>query len=160
MKPAGAKIVSVKAEVRQTSRYVRCASDSGLPNHSNADNSRWRVDQMPHRRADTVIGKPPAGWTVSFCTGQGLQSAVQVKRKRWSNSASAITASCSAKLAPMQMRGPAPNGRYWNLSIVPLFSGQKRDGINASGWAHSLRCRWSVHGITNTVTPALISMSP
>jgi hypothetical protein len=51
------------------------------------------VIQMPHRRADTVIGRPPAGWTVSFCTGQGLHSAVQVKRKRCSSRASAITAS-------------------------------------------------------------------
>ena len=53
----------------------------------------------------------------------------------------------AANPAPMQMRGPAPKGRYWNLSIAPRFSGQKRDGINASGWSHSARCRCSVHGI-------------
>lgn len=65
-----------------------------------------------HRRV-TRIGRPPSGWVVSFCTGHGLVASTVSKRKRDSSTASAITASCMAKAAPMQTRWPAPNGRYW-----------------------------------------------
>ena len=37
----------------------------------------------------------------------------RVEADRDMSTASAMTASCMAKLAPMQMRGPAPKGRYW-----------------------------------------------
>ena len=47
------------------------------------------------------------------------------KRKRDSRMASAMTASCMAKLAPMQTRGPAPNGRYWKRSIFSRFAGME-----------------------------------
>ena len=63
-------------------------------------------------RLVTRIGRPPCGWVVSFWTGQGLVSATQSKRKRDKRTASEMTASCMAKLMPMQTRGPAPNGRY------------------------------------------------
>ena len=63
-------------------------------------------------RLVTRIGRPPCGCVVSFWTGHGLVAATQSKRKRDSRTAREMTASCMAKLMPMQTRGPAPNGRY------------------------------------------------
>jgi hypothetical protein len=51
----------------------------------------------PASRRDTIIGRPPCGCVVSFCTGQGLVSATVSKRKRDISTASAMTASCMAK---------------------------------------------------------------
>ena len=61
-----------------------------------------------------------------------------------------MIASCMAKLAPMQTRGPAPNGRYWKRSIFSRFPGWKRSGMKASGLSHSFLWRWTTHGITST----------
>src|SRR5688500_8431545 len=61
-----------------------------------------------HRLAATLIGRPPSGCVVSFCTGHGLIVPAMSKRKRCSKIARAMMASCRAKLAPMQTRGPAP----------------------------------------------------
>ena len=94
---------------------------------------RVRDDTLPPIGRVTRIGRPPCGCVVSFCTGHGLVSAVVSKRKRDSRMASAMIASCMAKLAPMQTRGPAPNGRYWKRSILSRFPGWKRSGMKASG---------------------------
>ena len=67
---------------------------------------------MRCQRRETRMGRPPWGWVVSFWTGQGYVSGSVSKRKRERRMASAMTASCMAKLAPMHTRGPAPKGRY------------------------------------------------
>jgi hypothetical protein len=50
-----------------------------------------------------------------FCLGDGIEAIAR------QDIASAMIASCMAKAAPMQTRGPAPNGRYWKRSIRSRF---------------------------------------
>jgi hypothetical protein len=63
-------------------------------------------------RGVTRIGSPPCGCVVSFCTGHGWNPSTRSNRCAFIRHASAMTPSCMAKLMPMQMRGPRPNGMY------------------------------------------------
>jgi len=54
---------------------------------------------------------PPSGRNVMIITGAGALPATFRNRNRASSVARMITASCIAKLAPMQIRGPSPKGR-------------------------------------------------
>ena len=63
------------------------------------------------QRRSTVMGSPPSGRSVRRVFGFGQWPATGTKRSRRMSVAKITTASISAKDAPMQMRGPAPNGR-------------------------------------------------
>ena len=58
-----------------------------------------------------VIQTPPSGRRVRIITGSGSLPGTGVNLNRPSSVARTMTASCNAKLAPMQMRGPSPKGR-------------------------------------------------
>jgi hypothetical protein len=57
------------------------------------------------------IGSPPRGRSVTRCSGHTAKPVASWSWKRRIAVASTSVASCSANVAPMQMRGPAPNGR-------------------------------------------------
>ena len=66
----------------------------------------------PAARNRNVIGSPPSGRSVTRWTG--MTSCPASERRSGparTTLASTMTASCSEKDAPMQTRGPAPNGR-------------------------------------------------
>src|SRR5690606_16651189 len=68
--------------------------------------------KIPRRHASATFSQtPPSGLSVRMRTGRGSRPGTEVKRNRARSVASTITASCSAKEAPMQMRGPPPKGR-------------------------------------------------
>src|SRR5262249_42144302 len=56
-------------------------------------------------------GIPPVGRKVTFVTGFGLCPAIGRKQKARTSVARIMAASIIAKPAPMQTRGPPPNGR-------------------------------------------------
>ena len=59
----------------------------------------------------TIIGRPPFGRNVTFSTGHTAWPGASSSLKFRMIAATTIVASWMAKVAPMQMRGPAPNGR-------------------------------------------------
>ena len=61
----------------------------------------------------TLSGIPPLGWSVTRAIGVGSWPATGSKLADCSRVASMAVASIIANAMPMQMRGPAPNGRYW-----------------------------------------------
>ncbi len=66
---------------------------------------------MPNQRRSTISGTPFSERRVRRATGMGVWPGVGRKRKRRSSSASSRVASCSAKAAPAQTRGPMLKGR-------------------------------------------------
>jgi hypothetical protein len=63
------------------------------------------------QRAEIMSGMPPSGRSVTRATGLGLWPASGAKRKHRTKVARTTAASMVANPAPMQMRGPPPNGR-------------------------------------------------
>lgn len=62
-----------------------------------------------------------------------------------------ITASCVAKPAPTQVRGPAPKGSHASR-MVDLFAGSsKRAGLKACGQGQCSGLRWISHGDTTSI---------
>ena len=65
-----------------------------------------------------------------------------------------------AKVTPMQVRGPKPNGMNCVRAYLASRSGAKRSGSKRSGSSHSFRCRCTAKiGMTISV-PALIVAGP
>src|ERR1700676_4613224 len=62
-------------------------------------------------RNPTVIGRPPAGRNVTRSMGHTTWPGARDRLNLFMIAASTRVASCSAKAEPMQVRGPAPNGR-------------------------------------------------
>ncbi len=71
----------------------------------------WRRAVDARQRRSTSRGMPPAGRRVSHMRGRGRKPAGSPNENRASSVARMICASIVAKPAPMQARGPAPNGR-------------------------------------------------
>jgi hypothetical protein len=63
-------------------------------------------------RGSISNGMPPCGRSDTRAIGFGLWPGTRWKRKARTSAARIVTASIIAKLAPMQTRGPAPNGRW------------------------------------------------
>ena len=76
-------------------------------------------------------------------------------RQRRSQIARMASASAMAKRAPTQVRGPAPNGRYWKRCLS--LPRAKRSGSKASGSFHRALWRWMIHGQIDTRSPAFTS---
>jgi hypothetical protein len=72
---------------------------------------RMSADSWPQLRRRTTIGNPPRGASVRRCCGQTTCPGATVKSNAVVIADSASIASCCANAAPMQMRGPAPNGK-------------------------------------------------
>src|SRR3954453_12834644 len=58
------------------------------------------------------MGMPAAGRSVTRCFSSGTKLGRKLRRTLRRSVARITTASDSAKLIPMQIRGPAPKGRY------------------------------------------------
>lgn len=76
----------------------------------------------------TIIGRPFAGRKVTRRLGHTACPGLSWKLKRFTIEASTSVASCSAKVDPMHLRGPAPNGRYAKRSIAGCALPRKRCG--------------------------------
>ena len=71
-----------------------------------------RGRRAPRAQSGSVSSQtPPCGRSVRIITGSGSRPLTGVKPKLAMSVARMMTASCSAKLAPMQIRGPSPTGR-------------------------------------------------
>src|SRR6516162_5445545 len=108
-----------------------------------------RQDVSNHQEVFRIIGMPPAGRSVTRRRGSGLWPGRSRSRKEFRRLARTTVASIWAKLCPMQMRGPAPNGRYAKRSRVFTASGSKRAGSKRSGSCQKLFV--SVQGINRYV---------
>jgi hypothetical protein len=98
-------------------------------------------DSPDYQGVFRIIGMPPVGRRVTRRRGSGLWPGCSRSRKGQRRLARTTVASIGAKLCPMQMRGPAPNGRYANRSRAFTASGSKRSGSKRSGSCQSFSCR-------------------
>ena len=73
--------------------------------------------------------------------------------KRWLMTAAISTISIRAKLCPMQMRRPPPNGRYAERGRSLAESPTKRVGSKVSGSGHQRSSWWMWWVGINTVVP-------
>ena len=69
------------------------------------------IDSSPAQRRRNIIGRPPRGRSVTFNSGHATWPGMSAKSKLRTIVATTIDASWIAKAAPMQIRGPTPNGR-------------------------------------------------
>ena len=94
---------------------------------------------------NTRIGMPSFGLSVTRCIGRTSCVSTCSKRKTCMRCASTIQASCSAKLAPTQTRGPAPNG---SVSKAIDFSALRLETLRHEQVriAHKSRCRCTTNG--------------
>src|SRR5215472_4928425 len=96
------------------------------------------ADALVHARSSRNSGSW-LGAVVTVATGNTGRGSSSEILKRDNNIASRIWASAMANVAPMQIRGPAPNGR----NAPPLVHGAglpvKRSGMNAVGRSQNLR---------------------
>ncbi|VDS10875.1 hypothetical protein PARHAE_04094 [Paracoccus haematequi] len=79
-----------------------------FPKRAGFGPSRMPSACAAQRRGRTVSQTPPCGRRVRIICGSGVRFGTGSKRKRASRVDRMITASCRAKLATMQMHGPAP----------------------------------------------------
>src|SRR6476646_4828571 len=84
-------------------------------------------------------GTPGRGCNVTDGSARTVAGSIaSVMRKRCRIRVSATRISVMAKFRPMQVRGPAPNGRYAYRGRAAEFSGANRSGRNTSGSGHHL----------------------
>jgi len=113
---AGGSGVLVVAEYTLNASYTREAEAlADAFAHDMLDREEFRPvfleGKRPPQTGSAVIHTPPSGRNVRIITGSGSLPFTGVNLNRDNIVARIITASCSAKLAPMQMRGPSPKGR-------------------------------------------------
>ena len=72
--------------------------------------------------------RPPAGLNVTRIKGQTECAEDSCKLKFLMMLASKMVASCKANVEPIQVRGPAPNGKYVKRWIDDFAGDKNREG--------------------------------